>query len=1196
MVEKMKNHRKGLIAGCAVLLTLVIIMTTVFQFYVPVIIKEQVKQVTTHSIGEYEGDKMYLPGETPRFRSNAKFKILEVVPYRGMAEIGYGISGEEPVDIANITNQEFRDKLVQTIHVEPTQNHDTDVLTWDNTKNCLVNQNIFVKTTLKHALKLSDSEVNSYIENHSVDVLVVEADELNNNPKLIDEADYIYLHNNYYANSGNSYFDNLIYLYETHSLEAEKYKAEHGTVKYTYYNKGNYPIFGKTTTDLSMEIIKKLFYYGMIDKMPLTMSGYAVKNEAPNESNIQKLGYAVAVSEFLEQLFNYNSPSSSLYRSYQFRKAVEDSYHDLFVAAYGDSWNDWFYNGMLKNLTNASGTDLDNLVADYHNFYSSAVDNNFIGSYINTTVCTLAHGGGNESSLLSKLGMLSDKYGDIIDETDDEDWCKQVGNNTRDIAVTIMNSARPNFNLLEIEPDNKFSIDALTVKAWLPDSVKVRVTVTQMTMSEFVGIVNDLNSDYDMIYFGKNVNRMLGNKLYYTGVLGTSATLAGYQGENVIGSDFYYSGNDISQRMIDKVKAFMNAGFPVAYDPTLIDTEKVNVDTKMYQFLDEMHDEMYQVTDDTNITGGSTDGYIDVEDIERGKPQIFETSSSGIEEYSEGTTSAIGTGGLNNLEINLRYGTGSYNVYLYVDTDHNGIYNVWKDDGGTYSLDSNYEKPIWQGSIEAGHTVQVSGSQIPDSAMLGTVSWKLEVVKLNSSGALTGIRTNKTGNIKCNASVETVNVLQLSDFDTYPDMKLSSDTDEAKAFQHYANSSIVTNSFRIKVTSLDIFETDSSDLNLLSYDVILIGFVNPNKKLADVGGLLNKLNVAANKGKGIIFTQDALSYFNDNSDGTHWGSNMNYKVRTLLGMDRFKSYATGASTAEASEMTFTYNLLNHFSENKYFSGLEDTIPVTDYVDRVNDAKVTRYPYIINMQATGFSTSSGIYQVDVDQEGAEVQNGVAYFCLSDRNSELNYSVSPKDVRNNYYLWRYNSVFYSGITTDSFESSGGSIENPTEIQLFINTIISAYGLERSINIDVTNLDQIADYKDGKAYMLYADVDWALDNAAMSGSQDIKFYLKSKRLNHPVIHISFYQADTEGKKTSGPLSLYRSGDKFSTTGSGGTDTSFTVNTGTDYTFVYPYEFLIGGANENIIIEATAEEDGKIVTDSVLIKALRRSMFDLD
>ncbi|MBR3770704.1 MAG: hypothetical protein IKL07_00390, partial [Clostridium sp.] len=548
------------------------------------------------------------------------------------------------------------------------------------------------------------------------------------------------------------------------------------------------------------------------------------------------------------------------------------------------------------------------------------------------------------------------------------------------------------------------------------------------------------------------------------------------------------------------------------------------------------------------------------------------------------------------------------------------IFNRWENISGVYKLDNNYELSLNDVDITAGTTKEIYAS-IPEKAKLGVVSWKLEVVKLED-GKLTGIRTCITGNSKVDTYEEvkradgstdrqprTVNVLQLSDLSNATTPNLSKDiTEGEKNFSNLLKSSIVSDSFRVKVTSRDIYTTDFSELPLLDYDVVIVGFVDENKKLSDENGLLNKLAIAAGRGKGIIFTQDALSYFNAPSDAGHWGTKTNERIRNMLGMDR---YDVGADPI-ANKMAFTYNLLSLFSASKYFDkyitisgtpGIEN-LPSADYVERINSAKIARYPYIINVRSDGFDSISGIYQTDVEENiinGKDIQQGVGYFCLSNEkvssptSEQEAYSISPKDIRNNYYLWRNDTVFYSGITRNAFADAG----KMNELKLFVNTIISAYGLDRYVQINVKNLPSSSDYAEGKAYYLYVDMDY--DSKTFEGEKNIDFDITTKNIAPTNLKMSFYRADRDGKKvvedgSAKKLHVKMNGNIIKVGDESSGNTSVSVSEKTDYTFNYPLSFLSDADNPNIVMEVVKDLGGTEIKDTVLIRVMRRSMFELD
>lgn len=1229
MEEWVRSRGKGFWSVVSLLLVLVIAVTFVFTYYLPVKVEKRQKNFYATSVSGYEGDEMFIGenAKNAKFRSNAKFRILEIVPYHGMAEIGYGIKGEEPIDIRYVSMNDWDYKLSQITGAADTKNYSSnDVLGWNQSVGYLVNNSRFVLDTLRYALELTEDEAEAYVEEQSVDVLVVEADTINNNPKLIDAADFIYVHNNFYA--GNSeQGKRLLELYHDYSKEARE-----DTVK---YDGNGQPKFGYGgVTDLSAEVISKIYDYAFVKKMPVTFSGYSTRNEASEESNYQNLGMSIALGQFYESVSTFpdSEKVEGKYKLKWYGMKASEVHKKLFEKSSPDVWKKWNIKQFIEylskekvnNCPEAAGFPeydgqkhmvYDKLAEQYNTYYVYAVNEDFVGSYKDTTVCTLAHGSGDNSLIIRKLFHKNTKPDTDFDLSDPaKQYCSGIETDTRIIAIAINNSLKPILNVLEIEPDNKFDLSDDDIRSWLSPNILVRISIEQKTMSEFVGLVDDLNSKYDLIYFGNNMDRMKVNNLYSMGIYGASTELSALQGSSVLGTNFEYSGNDITNRMIKRVEAFMEAGFPVVYESALKDVTKIDSTTNMYKFINAHSSKMYAAVN-KSMAGTISDSKIDTK-----KPDIIE-SAGYVKEYKESGSVPINK---LNFKVALKYGEGDYRVFVYVDTDHNGIFNQWEKVSGVYKLDSNYEQPLNYVNVTAGRASNIAAN-IPDKARLGVVSWKIEVVKLKG-GNLTGIRACKTGNSKVQCVYKkddgtteygprTVNVLQLSDLSNpeTPNLSKNSSDPDIKPgegqFVKLLKSSTVSDSFKVNVESMDIYDTDYSELPLLDYDVVIVGFVNKDKKLVDSNGLLNKLAIAAGRGKGIIFTQDALSYFNDIADAGHWGTDSNMRIRKMLGMDRYD--VSEIANPDASKMAFTYTVLGAFAGTTYFDGFAplgalpdlDNMPVADYVERINSAKVARFPYIINTRSVGFDSVSGIYQADVEEElvgTKDVQQSVGYFCLSNEKVTTPtavkepYSISPKDIRNNYYLWRHDTTFYSGITKKAFSGSGKT----EELKLFVNTIISAFGLDRYVEINVKNLPRSSDYADGKAYYLYADIDYDADS--FEGEKDIAFTISTKNISASGLKLSFYRADRDGHKlteSGAPKKLHvvKQGDTFKVAEGSGSET-LDVEEKKDYTFKYPLTFMNDVSYPNIVMEVVKDLGSSEVKDTVLIRTVRRSMFDLD
>lgn len=116
------------------------------------------------------------------------------------------------------------------------------------------------------------------------------------------------------------------------------------------------------------------------------------------------------------------------------------------------------------------------------------------------------------------------------------------------------------------------------------------------------------------------------------------------------------------------------------------------------------------------------------------------------------------------------------------------------------------------------------------------------------------------------------------------------------------------------------------------------------------------------------------------------------------------------------------------------------------ITEVNEGQITTYPYRIttdDQQSIEISNSHyPWYQLNVeqDEDGDGKSDVVVWYTLSDVSSNTYtnkniYSIDPKDVVNNYYLYSMGNVTYSAI---------GAVKPDTdaEIKLFINTLITAY----------------------------------------------------------------------------------------------------------------------------------------------------------
>lgn len=157
--------------------------------------------------------------------------------------------------------------------------------------------------------------------------------------------------------------------------------------------------------------------------------------------------------------------------------------------------------------------------------------------------------------------------------------------------------------ILEVEPCNKFIYGNegwqeyyLTLFPWFSGSLGEDLTVVTMPTWQFISSIEDLNSEYDAIIFGtkqdisnglngyrdaslnyKDGNSNRGLRYISVGDIVTDKTseVRNVKQERTL----RYSGNDITQKKLEELKGFLNAGKPIILDRSFLNRNK-QVDTE----------------------------------------------------------------------------------------------------------------------------------------------------------------------------------------------------------------------------------------------------------------------------------------------------------------------------------------------------------------------------------------------------------------------------------------------------------------------------------------------------------------------------------------------------------------------------------------------------------------------------------------
>ncbi|HCT64124.1 MAG TPA: hypothetical protein DIC60_02430 [Lachnospiraceae bacterium] len=445
--------------------------------------------------------------------------------------------------------------------------------------------------------------------------------------------------------------------------------------------------------------------------------------------------------------------------------------------------------------------------------FSSDIDGTFVNGNVycfNPFSTDVLNGAANVNAMATqKFGnsfasaVYNDGFAPVLSEIKDENFYRQIDgdSNRLEEKVSIANAVRYIINyadrrvvadvsrvrVLEIQPAKVNSTQALskaTVLTWLGDDVTLTeedIVITTMTSAEFIGKIENINEEYDLVYIGAStagMNVSSGETVYndpdmrgliysnvgdiYRSDIGMASLLdrdhlttrdgrdAINGKSNTLANTFRFSGNDITEAKVRDLEDFANAGYPVVIDDKLlnvsnvVNTNRVDNSSFMYNALDLIKgfDNVMDVTI-ASSNNGKVIKYLGVS-----KPQINLISFPTEYSVNSGTATSMGADedGYYYLEyvFNIENATDStpltttYDCGLYLDLNADGRYineerlvdiEVYENDSGIQILPTeDGTNEIY--SLSAGKKYKIR-RQMPDG-FVGIIPWKLEIVKNNA--------------------------------------------------------------------------------------------------------------------------------------------------------------------------------------------------------------------------------------------------------------------------------------------------------------------------------------------------------------------------------------------------------------------------------------------------------------------------------
>ena len=526
----------------------------------------------------------------------------------------------------------------------------------------------------------------------------------------------------------------------------------------------------------------------------------------------------------------------------------------------------------------------------------------------------------------------------------------------------------------------------------------------------------------------------------------------------------------------------------------------------------------------------------------------------------------------------------SFNAQLFLDSNSDGKFSTTNEgiDANKIKIycDGTIVNPVmgdngkYMYSLNAGNYNYKLVYDLPNG-YVGVMPWQLRVSQATNSYRY----DQKSGYVyvkNSKGSPTKVKILQINshlkhnpEYNGNFDMQVQKNDDTTKF--HELLSQVKDFDLDIETVYYDDVDKMNEVCNKLqTYDMLVIGFGD----CYDIDNNLDNIKAYIQSGKPVLFAHDTTSFCNNKIDNTYnnvWGYKFNSKIRDSVGLDRYgilsneylkkgntlysTDYRTDADfdkavkTAEKNNTDiayepksykkvivrqnqgFTYADLNHYQwkdngddhgEYRLYSGLvgnDDAQAYTNKAVKVNSGQITTYPFKIADEINIATTHNQYYQLDMNQDadGDGESDIVVWYTLSDIGV---YEQSPKDVRNNYYIYTMGNVTYSGVGHSDFSN------NEDELKLYINTMIAAYSA--SVHEPSIYLKENADTDSNDITTLYATIDDAIEEEAANkadarldgadSTQDVYFTVKDSNLvrnqidEKTVVYLDFYIEDPQ------------------------------------------------------------------------------------
>lgn len=580
--------------------------------------------------------------------------------------------------------------------------------------------------------------------------------------------------------------------------------------------------------------------------------------------------------------------------------------------------------------------------------------------------------------------------------------------------ITFIGSA-PKLKVLEIYPsgigtatvETKLNhTDIQTLKTVLSGSAKY--DVTSISINKFISLNEELNGNYDIVYFGEG------------SYLRNSVTENNY-------------GNDLTTKAANKVKDFINAGQVCLFSDS-VDIRPQYKESGTWKNFDSTNTVIKDLAGSSaRVTAGSINTMAKAESLLNGAyqqpnvnrrpvltlyeaPASYRNMSQSVENHTLTYKFKVSDPDINQTTLS---------AILYIDRNNDSLFD---------------EKEICEKQTVNNGKDQVLSYSIPEG-LTGIFFWKIVISDPK------GARDEASDIVHLNGEQILLNVLQILPFDTVASQPSDYTGDLAALFANTVDGGYPIGyhpgEYKVNVAKKGIgeFNTAAQSGQIIlngAYDMIVLGFKDNYASTSLNPAAVALLNSFIATHQGVMFTHDTIY---DEGDAV-----LRNNYRTTVGQttakaasNMYRRVSEGIGSGNISSTLYNaYALADYQYVRARYTGGSPSNLVTQ-VGKVNSTAITLYPFNLESINNGIidiaPTHTQYFKLDLEDEKV-----IPLFNMNKGTmSRLN-----DDAMSNYYTYSYGNITYSG--TGHAYNPGQTNEcysyTTNELKLFVNTMLKAY----------------------------------------------------------------------------------------------------------------------------------------------------------